>query len=91
MSHGLYCMAIATFGESSRFEKAQEEATELALAIIHYQQGKISLAELADEIEGCRMTLDMLEMVIGSTACVAGRLRQKQRLRNAIDAELSKQ
>lgn len=77
--------AIAAFGADSRLLKMGEEATELALAVIHYQQGKISIAELCEEIAGVQMTIDMSVRAMDlEKPLQAATLQQLQKLRAAI-------
>mgnify|MGYP000969530371 CR=1 FL=1 len=59
-----YQQAIKAFGHKHTYSKTIEELIELALALVHYQDGKIALPELVGEIADVELTVGKLKLML---------------------------
>lgn len=63
--HEIFIKAIETWGVRSQYEMAQEEATELALAVrkhIRYNDSE-SFKKLAEEVADVKIMIEQLELI----------------------------
>jgi hypothetical protein len=60
----IYAKAILFFGADSQFEKAEEELTELLLAVKHFRSGKCEARSVASEIADVEIMCVQLRILI---------------------------
>jgi len=60
--------AIATFGVDHQVLKAKEECTEFVLACLHYEQGRVPITDVIDELADVMIVVEHVRLVLGSAA-----------------------
>ena len=72
--------ALEVFGEEKQMKKCVEELNELAVALLHYEDGKDSEEHVAEEIADVEIMLQQMTLMIGCQTFVekyrAGKLEQ---------------
>jgi len=66
MDRDIYAKAILFFGIESQFDKAEEELTELLLALKHFRSEKCDARSVASEIADVEIMCVQLRVMIGN-------------------------
>ena len=81
--------ALAHYGASNQLDQAIEECGELIVAIRHYKRGRISLAELADEVADVKIMMEQLSEFIGHHIVAAAVEKKLLRLEKNLNKHLN--
>lgn len=84
---GLARDAIDKWGLWEQVRQAQEECTELALALRHWERGKVGTGAVATEIADVEIMLEQLRLMIPRAALTIAREQQRAKLRQAISGD----
>ena len=63
----IYEQAIEKFGTDHQILKAVEELNELAVALMHYRQGKAGAIDVASEIADVQIMIGQMSFIIDPT------------------------
>ena len=65
MKNKLCTEAIVTFGVEGQIQKAQEELSELSVALYHYRDKKVPIHAVQEEIADVKIMCHQLSMMFG--------------------------
>lgn len=83
----IYERAVSIFGEMHQKRKCIEELGELITAICHYQDGRISLEDLASEVADVEIMMSQMRVIIGDELINIARRNKMERLRETLSKQ----
>lgn len=79
-----YDKAIATFGPQHQILKFREECAEAIVAMAHFEQNRVTIQAVIDEVADVLVTAEMARRILGREAVDAARQRKLDRLLERI-------
>lgn len=78
---------LKNYGHAAQMEKCVEECLELALALTHYRQGRVSADDVRSELADVSILLDQMALVFGVGSIEAEKRRKLDRTEERMREE----
>ena len=78
--------AIAAYGATCQVDQLCEECAELIVAVNHMRRGRITPADLIEELADVEIMLDQMKLIFPEGEWAAHREAKLERLKNRLEA-----
>lgn len=86
----IYNLARATWGDAHQMGKSKEECLEYVLACFQYEQGRVTVQAVIDELADVLITAQQARLILGPEAVDAAKKRKLDRLSESISVARSR-